>query len=233
MFGRSSKTIDQGVRMPGRTNADRGREVRARLLAAARELIAEVGWSGVSTRVLAERAGVRYGLVHYHFESLQALLRQATLEAMADMLGGTAELLGEATSPADGVEAMLSELDRYDGSDPASLLFVEGYLAATRDAELRTGMAELLTTFRTALTTAFGDAGHRSPDGAARLVMAVFDGFILHKGLDPELSAARIAPLLRTLAGPEPAAPVEAAAPVEPAVPAAPTAPAEPNGAQR
>lgn len=216
--------------MPGQTNAERGREVRGRLLAAARELIAEVGWSGVSTRVLAERAGVRYGLVHYHFESLQALLRQATLEAMGGMLDGTAALLGEAASPADGVEAMLSELDRYDGTDPASLLFIEGYLAATRDVELRTGMAELLTTFRTALTAAFADAGHQSPDGAARLVMAVFDGFILHKGLDPELAGARIAPLLRTLTGPVPAAPVERAAPVEPTAPAAP---AEPNGAQR
>lgn len=210
--------------MPGQTNAERGREVRGRLLTAARELIAEVGWSGVSTRVLAERAGVRYGLVHYHFESLQALLRQATLEAMSGVLDGTAALLGEAASPADGVEAMLSELDRYDGTDPASLLFIEGYLAATRDGELRARMSELMARFRTALTASFADAGHRSPDAAARLVMAVFDGFILHKGLDPELSGARIAPLLRTLTGPVPA---------EPAAPAEPAEPAEPNGAQR
>ena len=213
--------------MPGQTNAERGREVRGRLLTAARELIAEVGWSGVSTRVLAERAGVRYGLVHYHFESLQALLRQATLEAMGGMLDGTAALLGEAASPADGVEAMLSELDRYDGTDPASLLFVEGYLAATRDDELRAAMGELMAGFRTALTTSFAEAGHQFPDGAARLVMAVFDGFILHKGLDPELSAARIAPVLRTLTG---LVPADAAAPAEPAAPAGP---AEPNGAQR
>lgn len=205
--------------MPGQTNAARGREVRERLLTAARELIAEVGWSGVSTRVLAERAGVRYGLVHYHFESLQALLRQATLEAMADMLDGTAALLSEAVSPADGVEAMLTELDRYNGSDPASLLFVEGYLAATRDEELHARMGELVARFRTALTTSFADAGHRSPDAAARLVMAVFDGFVLHKGLDPELTGDRIAPLLRTLTGPAP-------------LPASAT-PAEPNGAQR
>ena len=195
--------------MPARTNAERGKEVRARLLTAATELIAEVGWSGVSTRVLAERAGVRNGLVHYHFESLQALLRQATLEAMAGVLGGTAALLAEATSPADGVEAMLSELDRYDGSDPASLLFIEAYLAATRDAELRAGMSELVATFRTALTASFAEAGHRHPDGAARLVMAVFDGFILHKGLDPELSGDRIAPVLRALTGTGPVEPAD------------------------
>jgi len=210
--------------MPRPTNAQRGREVRARLLAAARDLITEVGWTGVSTRVLAERAGVRYGLVHYHFESVQALLRQAVLEAMGGMLESTAALLADAASPADGVEAMLTELDRYDGSDPASLLFIEGYLAATRDAELRERMSELMASFRTSLTTSLADAGHPSPDGAARLVMAVFDGFILHKGLDPELSGSRIAPLLRALTSTEPA---------EPAAPAAPAKRAEPNGAPR
>lgn len=36
----------------------RGQEVRQRLLRAAIELIGERGWSAVSTRVLAERAGV-------------------------------------------------------------------------------------------------------------------------------------------------------------------------------
>ncbi|MFD1052553.1 helix-turn-helix domain-containing protein, partial [Kibdelosporangium lantanae] len=35
-----------------------GEEVRQRLLAAAVQLIPERGWSAVSTRVLAERAGV-------------------------------------------------------------------------------------------------------------------------------------------------------------------------------
>jgi AcrR family transcriptional regulator len=200
MFGQSYKTVDQGAcGVSGQTNAERGREVRVRLLQSARELISEVGWSGVSTRVLAERAGVRYGLVHYHFESVQALLRQATLEAMSGMLDGTAALLTDAASPADGVEAMLLELDRYDGADPMSLLFIEGYLAATRDAGLREHMGAIMIRFRTTLATALGEAGHPSPDEAASLVLAVFDGFILHKGLDPELSGPRIAPLLRTL----------------------------------
>lgn len=193
--------------MSGQTNAERGRDVRARLLQAARELISEVGWGGVSTRVLAERAGVRYGLVHYHFESLQALLRQATLEAMSGMLDGTAALLTDAATPADGVEAMLLELDQYDGADPASLLFIEGYLAATRDAELREQMGAIMIRFRATLATALAEAGHPSADEAARLVLAVFDGFILHKGLDPELSGPAIAPLLRTLTSTQSTAP--------------------------
>lgn len=185
--------------MPGQTNTERGRVVRARLLAAARELIGELGWSAVSTRVLAEQAGVRPGLVHYHFESLQTLLCQASLEAMRQMLEGTAAILAQAASPADGIEAMLFDLDQYNGFDPASLLFIETYLAATRDRELRQQMGALLNDFRSSLTGALARSGHADPEGAASAVMAVFDGFVLHKGFDPALSAARIAPLLRRI----------------------------------
>jgi AcrR family transcriptional regulator len=51
--------------------AKQGQEVRLRLLTAAAELIPERGWSAVSTRILAERAGVTPSVVHYHFSSIQ------------------------------------------------------------------------------------------------------------------------------------------------------------------
>ncbi|MEU8875967.1 TetR/AcrR family transcriptional regulator [Streptomyces javensis] len=190
--------------MPGQTNAERGRNVREQLLAAARELIGELGWNAVSTRILAERAGVRSGLVHYHFESLQALLRQATLEEMRRMLDGTAALLAATASPTAGIEAMLSDLDQYTGADPASLLFIEAYLAATRDPQLHDQMSELVSDFRGALAGSLARSGHPAPEAAATVVMALFDGFLLHKGLDPQLSAARIAPLLRQFTDTEP-----------------------------
>src|ERR671914_884271 len=53
-------TLAQGER-PRRpmaeTAASRGREVRRRLVQAARELVPERGWTAVSTRTRAERAG--------------------------------------------------------------------------------------------------------------------------------------------------------------------------------
>jgi AcrR family transcriptional regulator len=42
-------------------------DVKEALLQAAAELIAEVGWGRVSSRMVAERAGVNNALVHYHF----------------------------------------------------------------------------------------------------------------------------------------------------------------------
>ena len=63
-----------------------------RILAAARELYAEGGVSGLSTRKVAERAGVNLALIHYYFGSKESLLRAAIrgeiLGAMADVFAG-------------------------------------------------------------------------------------------------------------------------------------------------
>ncbi|HEX3814380.1 MAG TPA: helix-turn-helix domain-containing protein, partial [Mycobacteriales bacterium] len=47
---------------------------RERLMAAAAELIAELGWGRVTTRAVAERAGLPHGSVSYHFRGKQDLL---------------------------------------------------------------------------------------------------------------------------------------------------------------
>ena len=45
-----------------------GDVTRQRLLAASSSLIVERGWSAVTTRAVAERAGVNQALVHYYEE---------------------------------------------------------------------------------------------------------------------------------------------------------------------
>jgi hypothetical protein len=60
-------------------------------------------------------------------------------------------------------------------------------------------MSALMAGFRDSLTQALTRSGHPSPGGAANAVLAIFDGFVLHKALDPHLSAAGIAPLLRRM----------------------------------
>jgi AcrR family transcriptional regulator len=94
------------------TAADRGREVRRRLVQAARELVPERGWAAVSTRTVAERAGVAPGLVHYHFASLQALLAEAAVGAMRDLAGGVGALLQRARTPGELVDLLVAEVDR-------------------------------------------------------------------------------------------------------------------------
>lgn len=52
---------------------DRSRATRSRLLEAAVTCLAEVGWSGSTVAVVAERAGVSRGAAQHHFPTREAL----------------------------------------------------------------------------------------------------------------------------------------------------------------
>jgi TetR/AcrR family transcriptional regulator len=64
------------------------------MLDAAEHLLYEVGYAGVTTRAVAEEAGVNHGLVHYYFGSMEELLTQ-TLERFVDQLAEALEALYE------------------------------------------------------------------------------------------------------------------------------------------
>jgi AcrR family transcriptional regulator len=55
------------------------------LLDAAEQLLVEIGFAGITTRKLAERAGVNHGLVHYYFGSMEELLLRV-VERFTDQL---------------------------------------------------------------------------------------------------------------------------------------------------
>ena len=179
------------------TAAERGKEVRRRLLDAAVALIAERGWGAVSTRTVAERAGVAPGLVHYHFSSVQGLLSEAAVGAMREVAGSLDPAL--AGTPQDALTAMVSALDPYTGDDPTSVLFTETYLAATRDPALRTAVAEVIADFRARLGDWFDAHGVPAPAATAAVVGAAIDGLVLQRALDPALTADAVAPVLARL----------------------------------
>ncbi len=60
-------------------------EAEQAFLDAAERLLVSVGYAGITTRKLAEEAGLNHGLVHYYFGSMQELLLQV-LERFTDRL---------------------------------------------------------------------------------------------------------------------------------------------------
>ena len=56
--------------------SEQRQQVTARLMDAAERLLYDVGYAGVTTRAVAEEAGVKHGLVHYYFGSMDELLTQ-------------------------------------------------------------------------------------------------------------------------------------------------------------
>ena len=183
------------------TSAEQGRDTRARLMDSALELIAECGWGAVTTRLVAQRAGLRPGLVHYHFTSVNDLLIDASLR-MARQLGETV-LGGALTQPGSaGLDYLLAAADTYASAETDTRVFSEMLLAATRYDRLQRGLLEVLQEFRAAVTVWLRAAGTvADPEATAAVLVAVLDGLILHRLIDPRLGELRVEGPLRRLIG--------------------------------
>lgn len=68
---------------PREPQQDRSRATRQRLLEAAAECLAELGWAGSTVSVVAERAGVTRGALQHHFPTREDLFT-AAIEHVAD-----------------------------------------------------------------------------------------------------------------------------------------------------
>ncbi|GAA3703875.1 TetR/AcrR family transcriptional regulator [Nonomuraea antimicrobica] len=152
-----------------------------------------------------ERAGVAPGVVHYHFASVTDLLVAAGLGFTEGLLGRLAVELRGRPGIEEGVEWLLGELSRHSGTDPASLLVVEMFLASTRLPELREQLGEQIVRFRASVAYWLVERGYRGDAGAAAAMLAAaVDGIMLHRALDPGLDLATLAGPLRAMFGPTP-----------------------------
>ena len=185
--------------MPDESPPPRG-TTRQRLLRAAIELIAEAGWGGVSTRSVAERAGVNQALVHYHYRSVPGLLREAAHAAMAATFDPAMARLTQTPDPLASLRAMAAELARIDPHSPESLVVAEAAVQAVRDEELGCQVRHMLTVFREVLTqrlAAARDSGQLSPAiqpaGLATALAGLLDGLALHRLIDPGVDVSQAA----------------------------------------
>ncbi len=86
---------------PGTARQARSRESRARILEVAISIFVQRGYTGASTRDIAEAAGVNQGLVTYYFGSKQALWRAAIDHALAKYRNAFADRMAELKDPED------------------------------------------------------------------------------------------------------------------------------------
>ncbi|MFD3431376.1 TetR/AcrR family transcriptional regulator [Nocardia fluminea] len=167
-------------------------------MTAAVELIAEHGWGAVTTRMVAERAGLRPGLVHYHFPSVTDLLIDASLQMARTEYNTVMAGVLAASGPA-AMTQMLTAIGSYTSADPATVAMSEMMLAATRNERLRNELGRFVAEVRAAMTAWFRDQGpSNDPEATATVVLALIDGLILHRMIDPTLNAVNVTgPLLR------------------------------------
>jgi AcrR family transcriptional regulator len=126
-----------------------------RLLDAAERLLVEVGHAGITTRRLAETAGVNHGLVHYYFGSNENLLVRALERFTGRLIARQHELYA---SDLPFVEKWRTAM-RYLVSEDATYekIWLELQALAWNDPGLRERLAAVNAEWRAVLTEAFAE----------------------------------------------------------------------------
>jgi TetR/AcrR family transcriptional regulator len=129
------------------------------LLDAAERLLVEAGHAGITTRRLAEEAGVNHGLVHYYFASNENLLVRA-LERFTEGMIERQRSLYAADLPfvekwRTAMRYLLDEDVRYEK------IWLELSALSWNNADLRARLARVNAEWRAVLTEAF-EAPHRA-----------------------------------------------------------------------
>ena len=122
---------------------------------AAERLLVDVGHAGISTRRLAEEAGVNHGLVHYYFGSNEQLLVR-TLERFTERLIARQRELYAADMPF--AEKWRTAMRFLVAEDLAyEKVWLELQALAWNDDALRERLARVNGEWRVLLTEAFAD----------------------------------------------------------------------------
>ena len=164
--------------------ADAYRSAEEALLDAAERLLVDVGYARITTRRLAETAGVNHGLVHYYFGSNENLLVRA-LERFTERL---VERQRELYAGAEPFPERWRTAMRYLVDDDARYekIWLELQALSWNDADLRERLARVNAEWRAVLTEALAEP-HRELgipmplDALVSLVMTFNLGLIVER----------------------------------------------------
>jgi AcrR family transcriptional regulator len=154
------------------------------LLDAAERLLVDIGYAGITTRRLAEEAGVNHGLVHYYFGSNENLMLTALERFTGRLIARQRDLYAADRPFVDKWRAAMSYLVGEDFS--YEKVWLELQALAWNNDDVRTRLARVNAEWRTVLTEAFA-APHRElgismPLGAlVSLVMTFNLGMIVER----------------------------------------------------
>jgi AcrR family transcriptional regulator len=125
------------------------------LLDAAEQLLVDVGYAGITTRRLAEEAGINHGLVHYYFGSNENLLLRALERFTERLIERQRELYA---SDVPFIEKWRTAM-RYLLSEDATYekVWLELQALGWNHPELRGRLARVNAEWRAVLTEAFAE----------------------------------------------------------------------------
>jgi TetR/AcrR family transcriptional regulator len=152
-------------------------------LDAAERLLVEVGYSAITTRRLAEKAGANHGLVHYYFGSMENLLVRV-LERFTERLIARQQAMYGAETPF--LEKWRTAMHYLDEDREYQKVWCELQALAWNRPELREPVARVNDEWRAVLTDALAGPKERYGiemplDALVSLVVTFNEGIILER----------------------------------------------------
>lgn len=180
---------------PGREESRGGGDRRARIVEAARRLLAEEGYDRVTMKEVAREAGVAQGLIHYYFSGKDEILLEVLMEASRQYARETERLALSLPEGENLAEAALAATKgRVSRMPEWYRLRYELFAMGLRKPEFLPGVAALLESGRTGIAANLarisGDDGNPARaaqrEALAAVLLSCFDGLALQKLADPE-----------------------------------------------
>jgi AcrR family transcriptional regulator len=160
----------------------RGEATRRRIVDAARDVLLERGHAAASTRAVADEAGVRLSLVHYHFGGKQGLLLEVLQRENELLLARQHKLYATPGPLAEKWRTACDFLDEDVRSGYVRVLW-ELWAAGLADEELAAGWRAAMDEWRSLLESVFAawaeETGVELPlssRAVATLVANLFEG---------------------------------------------------------
>lgn len=194
-----TEATEGAAQVEGRVTDGRGSRRREQLLRAGIELLGEVGWSGVTARAVAQRAGTHAGLLHHHFGGLPQFKRGVAAAAVRQL---AAPALAQLTTSPDWAAGLASVVraTAQQTDIQAARVSAELIAASLHDPEVAELMRGALAEARRELVPWLDRTGATDPEGLAVLVIATLDGLLLHRLVDPGLPLDDVANAAAALA---------------------------------
>ena len=163
-------------------------EATEAILDAAEFLLVDVGYARITTRRLAERAGVNQGLVHYYFGSMEEVLLQAVERFTSRLVERQRSMYASDAPFIEKWRAAMSYLEEDSDSGYQKIL-LELYALGWNNEAIRNRMRDvheqwmnvLLPSFEAGLTELGVDKGKYPVEAIVSLVATFNQGIMLER----------------------------------------------------
>ncbi|MFJ5925704.1 TetR/AcrR family transcriptional regulator [Kitasatospora sp. NPDC092948] len=182
------------------TAATKGERTRARLIAAARTLLAGESAGRFTTRNVAALCEVSHGMCHYHFRDRTDLIVAVVEDLRPEWITPLERAVDEPGDFAERAERVVTLLARPESPDLAHLHSALHWLALNDD-RVRTALDQEYRRWRSCFTRLFHVLADERDDGPDAIALgdafaAAVDGLAALQSLDPQVDADVV---LRTL----------------------------------